>query len=385
MNDPVPAGDAIDEASAPDRGGENSGPRQALPWGFILLVFVALTWLGKQLSTFLEPLLLAAFFTYLLHPMASWLERRRFPAIIAYALTIATVGVVFFGFGRVIVDSIERFQERAHAYQPNLERITQSLTELAHDLGLLAYSEELTLEQLASDFPEMAQTAVSAVTTFMLKGAGFGLVMAFFMVFMIQESHYFESRLRLGFGDQRAGRVLRITRVLNADVQRYVVLKAIVSLVTGGLAFVVLVAFGVEFAPILALIIFAFNFIPYVGSIAATILPGLVAMLQFPSAWNALIVVALITAIQQVLGNLWEPHLQGRKLNVSPLLILIALAYFGWMWGVVGMVVSVPLIAGLRLLLEQFPRTRFIAALMSDAVIEAERRNGRGAASPSST
>jgi len=128
----------------------------------------------------------------------------------------------------------------------------------------------------------------------------------------------------------------------------------------------VLAVFGVPFVVMWGILTFLFNFIPYLGSLVATLAPLVVCLLEFSDRlWIVLIVAVLLVLIQQVLGVYLEPRLMGRRLGVSPLLILLSLSFWGVLWGVVGMILAVPLLMVFKIVLDNIPETRPLATLMS--------------------
>lgn len=110
---------------------------------------------------------------------------------------------------------------------------------------------------------------------------------------------------------------------------------------------------------------FLLNFIPNIGSVLATLPPVAVALFQTGSALNALLVALALIVVQMIVGNVLEPRLMGKGLNLSPLLVLLSLLFWGWMWGVVGMLIAVPLTAAIKIACEQLEATRPVAVLMS--------------------
>ena len=133
----------------------------------------------------------------------------------------------------------------------------------------------------------------------------------------------------------------------------------------------VLLVFGVDFAILWAILIFLLNFIPYLGSLVALAPPILLAFLQFDEVWRGFAVTGLLIGVQLFTGQYLEPHLAGRKLNLSPLLIILALAFWGYLWGPVGMILAVPLTVVCKIILDNIPETKPVGTLMSN-VYESE-------------
>ena len=153
---------------------------------------------------------------------------------------------------------------------------------------------------------------------------------------------------------------------INRAISSYLRAKTLASLVTALPVVVVLWAFGVSFPGMWGVLAFVGNFIPYVGSLVALVLPVLLAFLELEPLSRPLSVLALLVLLQFVINNFVEPRLTARAVDLSPLVVLIALAFWGLCWGVVGMVLAVPLTVVLKIVWESIPLTRPLARLMAE-------------------
>ena len=147
--------------------------------------------------------------------------------------------------------------------------------------------------------------------------------------------------------------------------RRYLVTKVSTSTVTGLLTGVILALFGLDLALVFGVLAFFLNFIPSVGSIIATLLPIPMAMVQFDSFWMIAGIVLVPGAVQMTIGSGIEPVLMGEGLELHPVTILLALVFWGLIWGVVGMFLAAPITAVLRIVLDRFEMTRPIAGLLA--------------------
>jgi len=127
---------------------------------------------------------------------------------------------------------------------------------------------------------------------------------------------------------------------------------------------IVLLIFGVPFAVLFGVLNFLLNYIPTIGSIIGTTLPVLIAALQFDSLWPAFWLLIILMGLQMLMGNWLEPKLMGTSLGMSPLLVLFALFFWGWLWGIPGMILAVPIMAILQIIFKNIPSLNFLAALM---------------------
>jgi predicted PurR-regulated permease PerM len=169
------------------------------------------------------------------------------------------------------------------------------------------------------------------------------------------------------FGDERGQEIMRIAGSINAAVSKYLAVKTFTSFLTALLSVLVLAAFGVKYAVLWAILTFFANFIPYIGSMVAVALPIAMSFVQFPDAlYKPIVVLVLLTLVQQLIGSVIEPRLIGKKLGVSPLIILLSLAFWGMLWGIPGMILSAPLVVSIKIILENIEYTRSIARLCSN-------------------
>lgn len=158
-------------------------------------------------------------------------------------------------------------------------------------------------------------------------------------------------------------------------IRRYVGIKVIVSAITGLLVWSILAFVGLKLAGAFGILAFLLNFIPSIGSIIATLLPIPIAVVQFQSSpWMIVLVVAVPGILQNILGNFIEPKLQGEGLNLHPVTIVLALSFWGLLWGIVGMFLAAPITAALRIVLMQFDTLKPIGKLLAGDFSSAKAR-----------
>ena len=150
------------------------------------------------------------------------------------------------------------------------------------------------------------------------------------------------------------------------SVARYLGIKTMSSLLTGFLSFIVFYICDLNFAIFWAFLIFLLNYIPTIGSLLATIFPVVFSMLQFGDFSNALIILFVVSTIQIVICNLIEPRWMGNSMNISPLISIISLMFWGLIWGTTGMIVSVPFTVVVIIILSEIEFTRPLAILLSE-------------------
>ncbi len=139
-----------------------------------------------------------------------------------------------------------------------------------------------------------------------------------------------------------------------------------VSALTGIISYIILLWVGVDYVPFWALLIFMLNYIPTIGSMVAVLLPTTLALVQFDTFGPFVTLLVSLGTVQVLIGNVLEPRLMGSSLNLSPLVVILALSLWGQMWGVTGMFLSVPITVISMIVLANFPQTRAIAVAMSE-------------------
>ena len=187
-----------------------------------------------------------------------------------------------------------------------------------------------------------------------------------FVGFLFAERLWFSTKLVNLIGDaDQAERVGGIIGSIIRSVNYYLLVKTFVSAITGALVFGVMTLFGLELAAAMGILTFVLNFIPNLGSIFATVIVGLVAYVQVADLGTALMIFALAGAIQFSVGNVIDPMLMGRALRLSSFGIIISLAFWGLVWGVVGMFLAVPIMVGVMIVCSHIPPLRPVAVLLS--------------------
>jgi len=188
-----------------------------------------------------------------------------------------------------------------------------------------------------------------------------------YSLFFLLELRFIPAKLAALFpNSSRRTRVEEIIARVDGDIQTYLGVKTIISLITGGLSYLVMRLVGLELAEFWALLIFVLNFIPTVGSIISTILPTVFALVQFENSLTPFLIIGIsILAIQQLMGTIIEPNLVGQSLNLSPLVVIMSLIVWGNVWGIVGAFLCVPITVIIVIILSNFESTRWVAVLLS--------------------
>ncbi len=320
----------------------------------------------KTLSFLFVPLCIALLFCYAMGAPLDLLRKVRLPNWLRIGIVVVSILLVLYLIGSLVHANVRAFQRQLPEFEVKfwgyLDWILLRL-EITPDQAREMFAAFVDNFKQADLKPlgNMAQKLGGSFFAFL----GNVLWVLLFVIFILADRESLGLRLNRGFGEEQAIQVQETAQRINLAVQHYLGLKTLVSLITGGLVALVLWLFGVYFALLWGVLAFFANFIPNIGSLAATVPPVAIVLFQFGSPARAALVAVLLTIIQMVVGNFVEPRLMGKGLNLSPLVVLLALLFWGWMWGLTGMLLAVPLTAALKIALEQIDRTRPIAVLMS--------------------
>jgi predicted PurR-regulated permease PerM len=190
------------------------------------------------------------------------------------------------------------------------------------------------------------------------------VLVVLFLAFLLAEAKHFKEKLETAFG-QRSDQLKRMGHDLAAQVTRYLAAKFVISLANGLLFAIAFHLVGLEFAVVWGVIQFVLNFIPTLGSIVAGVTMFLFALIQFwPEPGPVILILAIILGGNVVIGNILDPKIIGEHMGISPLVVLISLLVWGWIWGFVGMIVAVPMMVIIKIVCENIPILEPVSILM---------------------
>lgn len=329
-----------------------------------ILTLIAVAFVLRELKMVLFPLVLAMGAAVAFRPMTLWLRTRGVPLALAIISVLAVVGVIFVGVSAITVAAVNSFARSAPLYTDRLyglyEKAASLVRSLSDTYGLSIVPADPASSPLFSAGASLAASFVSGLIEL-----GGNLLLAFlFLLFIIGGQEAFPDKLRRAFSSHTAEKLGEVLESVSRHVRRYLVTKTLISSLTGLAVGLVAFGFGLDFPVFLGLVAFLLNYIPNIGSFIATILPASIALLQFESVGMAAVIALVIVVVQNVFGNILEPRIMGSSLDLSPTVILVSLIFWGWLWGVWGMVISVPLTAVLKIMAERIDELRPVAVLL---------------------
>lgn len=316
----------------------------------------------KAASTLILPFLVAVLVAMISLPFMNWLQRRKVPSWLSILLTVLADLVALALLAILIGQSLQSFAEAAPRYQAKLQTLLGTAMTWLRERGI----------DVPSDLSGGIVNAGLALdlATRMLKGAAAVLsntVLIFIaVVFILFEAAGLRRKLEIAFGSS-AGGIKRFVAI-QKEIQLYLGIKTLVSAATGALIAIAMALLGVDFPLLWGLLAFLMNYIPNIGSILAAIPPVLLCVVQHGPE-RALGVALVFLAVNLVLGTFIEPQLMGRQLGLSVLVIFMSLIFWGWVWGPVGMLLSVPLTMIVKIMLENTRDLQWIAVLLEKSPV----------------
>jgi AI-2 transport protein TqsA len=311
----------------------------------------------RAAQSLIIPFLISVFIAIICGPPLRWLRDHRVPTFAAVALVVlAALGVLAF-FGIVVGGSVNNFIEAVPRYQERLDGVVGTVATWAKGRGV---------DLSATDLSEIIRPGqVMSMLGAGLKGLAAALsnllLVVLTLVFILVEATGLPVKIKAALDNPDADieRFSRVTR----EVQHYLVIKTGLSLVTGILVAIWLTVLGVDFALVWGLVAFLLNYIPALGSIIAAVPAVLLGLVQLGPG-TALLVGLGYLVVNTVLGNIVEPALMGRRLGISTLVVFVSLIFWGWVWGPVGMLLSVPLTMIIKILLENSDDLRWLGIML---------------------
>ncbi|MBA4251132.1 MAG: hypothetical protein C0425_11240 [Chlorobiaceae bacterium] len=358
-----------------------------------IFIFIVL----KELHHIFIPFVVAYLLFFLFSPLNDQFKKWKIPIAAIIIINIVIIGFISFGIGRFFVDSIMQFTNEIDSYFNKLNQIVRTS---AVSFGITdPYFRTFSLQTIIAklDYKELAGGFLP--TVFDLLGSI--LFILFFFVFIvgghdailsafrsrlvkddtealkklennilqpnlsIEEKAKFQNQYDSFLKDSRS-KLENTVKEITYQIQKYIVAKIAINLVAGLFVALALVLLKIDFPIIWGLFTFFLNFIPSIGSAVALVLPALMALIQHEQLGYFFIVVAVMAVIQTIFFNIIEPHIIGKRLNLNPIVILLSVLIWGYVWGIVGMLLAVPLTAIIKIIISysDSENSRFISDLM---------------------
>ena len=329
----------------------------------LIIVIPLVFYLLKILSFIFIPLVLSMFIALLFLPLMRWLKKRGVPKPLSILIVIVIItGVLKLGGELIqltsseIVATKDIFIENANAKIVNLIITVEEFFGIERLEGETIFMHYCQEDSLFSRFGN--------TLNFVINSLSMTLMTAFFVVLLLSESINFQSILNNTLFKLKHSSVKTFITI-EKDIIKFMKVKFIISLLTGiGFSLACLI-FDISFPIFWGLLAFAINFVQMIGSVISVVLLSLFAFIEIDPSGSLLFFILTITAIQILFGGVLEPIFMGRTFSLNVITILIMLMLWGYIWGIPGLIMSIPITVFIKIVLEQFPKTKVVADLMS--------------------
>jgi predicted PurR-regulated permease PerM len=323
-----------------------------------------------QMKDIIIPLVLALIIYFLITPALNFSDKKNIPETITILVIVLVMVVFFYGIGHMVNQNVNSFSENIHHYEERLKTIVDDLREFlrfsranpeatgdgaAKSPGISAIFKDISLRDTVSSILSSISEILSDF-----------FIVILYLVFLLIGRRGLISKIELAFKSETSKRMKSIIHKINDQINKYILTKTLISLLTGTLVTVALWIFGVEFAFIWGFLTFLLNFIPNIGSIIATVFPIVFSVVQFDDFVIVIWIAVILLAIQFLIGNVVEPKVVGKSMGISPVVVLFSLIFWGYVWGIVGMVLAVPIAVVIKIILENISELKPLSVLMSD-------------------
>lgn len=285
--------------------------------------------------------------------------RKKFPGWLQTTISVLFLNGVFFVLVDMLIINIKELSKSLPVYEANVERSMRKINEV-FGIDLLTKMQGFTE---GFDITGLLSTILNVVTVFL----GDAFLILIYLLFLLVEEKVFSYKLRAIYPKQEKFESINLLlSKINKSISSYFTLKTLVSVLTGFLSYIILLIVGVDAPVFWSMLIFIMNFIPTIGSLIGTMFPAVFALLQFGEIAPFVYVLVFVGLVQVVIGNVVEPKLMGNSLNISSLVVILTLGIWGAIWGIMGMVLSVPITVMMIIVCEEIPALRFIAVMLSE-------------------
>jgi len=311
----------------------------------------------KAAAPILNPLFLSIFIAIICLPSLAWLDKKGLSSTLAILLVIMALFITIGTLGIYIVSSIDEFSQQLPTYQTNLKQQTGAIVQWLDSHGM---DHAINIDSFKEFNASKVMKFIGGLITSLGTVFADMFLIQLTVIFILFESYALPRKISIAFGDSSLN---HHSNAIITSINQYLAIKAITSLVTGLLITLWLSVLGVDFPVLWGVIAFMLNFVPTIGSIIAAIPTMLLSSVQLGIDSTLLVGLGYLL-VNTVVGNIWEPRIMGQGLGLSTLVVFLSLTFWGWVFGSVGMLLSVPFTMIAKIVLEKNPDTRWIAILL---------------------
>lgn len=341
----------------------------------LILVIPLVFFILKTLSFIFIPLVLSMFIALLFLPLMRWLKKKSVAKPISIAIVVAIIFSILRTGGKLIqISSNEILSADGVFFEKAESKIIDLIVAIEQFFGIERLKGENVLMHYLQEGNLMNK--FGSTLDFVTDTLSMTLMTAFFVLLLLSESINFQNILNNTLFKVRHSSVKTFIKI-EKDIIRFVKVKFAISLLTGIGFSLVCLLFGVSFPIFWGLFAFAINFVQMIGSVISVVLLSLFAFVELDPSGTLLFFILSITAVQVLMGGILEPIFMGKTFAINVITVLIMLMFWGYLWGIPGFIMSIPITVFVRIILDQFPKTKVIADFMAGSKPQIKFRRKR--------
>lgn len=329
----------------------------------LIIVIPLVFYILKILSFIFIPLILSMFIALMFLPLMRWLKKHGVPKLVSILIVMIIIVGILISSVKLIQIIIQNILSSDNAL---FEKIGLKLVGLIVSIEDFFGIQRIVGKNVIIHYFQKSNIINNFGSTLMYIGNTLTMILMtfFFAILWLSESINFQKFLNYTIIKRKYSSIKVFMRI-EKDLIKFIIVKFIISFFTGVGFTLACLIFDVSFPIFWGLVAFVLNFIQMIGSIVAVILLSLFAFIELDPSGTLLLFVLVIIGVQVLLGSILEPVFMGKSFSINVITILIMLMFWGYLWGVPGLILSIPITVFIKIILEQFPRTRIIADLMA--------------------
>jgi len=328
-----------------------------LPFALNFAAFVIIIGGTMYAESIINPFLMALFISIICAAPINWLQKKNVPQGISITLVFVSILVIFIVFGQVIGNSVSSFSEDLPQYEKKLGEVGNTALQFFHEKGINIATDKITDAVKPSEIMGYTAGFLDQMGGFM----GNAATLFFLVLFLLMELDSISVKAKAIAKNTNVN--ISYWETISKSIRHYLSIKTTASFLTGLVIWICLKLIGVNYAIVWALLAFLLNYIPNIGSILAAVPAVLFALIQL-GIGGALWTIIAFVVVNMTIGNVIEPKMMGKGLGLSTFIVFASLIFWGFVLGTVGMVLSVPLTMTIKIMLEQKPKTKWIAVVL---------------------
>lgn len=337
----------------------------------IVILIIACLWILKVTATLSIPLALAVFLFFSVSRLMSFMDKAKIPHFLTNLIILVLLAVVLFLMGTFAAQMTNNIMVKIPEYSTRFVQFDNWMTGFVYrNFGINL--DTSFINALSVDWTTILKKGLTSVSSGIFDVSKMLMMVFLYLFFMMLERHSFPNKIKYAFREKGSKKVWLLIKRINKQISKYLGIKTIISLVTGFFIYIICLLFKIDFALFWGVSGFVLNYIPNLGSIFITVVIGLMAAVQYLPNWGPVIgVTAAITMSEMIIGNIIDPRVSGDKLDLSPFVILVSMSVWGYIWGIVGMFLAVPIMSIIQIICQNVESLMPIAILISNEKFKA--------------